>query len=278
MTSARGVVGTVWSRVLTDWRSLAVDTVVLGAAPLATLVFWMLPLPTREAFTLAFDAPTRVTVLTSHFVHLDTVHYVSNLLGYGLTAGTGYLCFARARGRTTFLSATLVAILLFPAVLSLLGLLVVNTGRGYGLSGIVAGLLGIAVAGIGVYTRRRLPVSGSPSPPLFLGGVAVAAVRLLPPSTTRNGVIVAALIVAGGYLYGISVEPRRTSSDGSIPGMIAGLGVCTIVLLAAFPRGALADDASPYIHFIGYGLGYLTVYITLRVEQALSGGAIRSAP
>ena len=266
MLSVRELGRTTWARLRANWKLLLVDAVVLGAAPAVTLVLWSLPLSVREAFTLTFEAPTRVTLLTAHFVHLDRTHYLTNLIGYGLVAGTGYLCFTRARERITFLSAALVTVLLFPIVLSLLSLLVLDTGQGYGLSGIVAGLLGTTVAGIGVYTRRRLPVAGAISPPLFLGGAVAAAVRLLPPELARNGVIIVALLLAGSYLLGISIESPTDCTDGSVLVPIVGIVTCSVVLFAAFPRGALANTASPYIHFIGYGLGYLTVYITLRID------------
>lgn len=257
------------------------DCLALAAVPLVLVAVFLLPVETRRALAFAYHDPTILHAYTAHFVHLRVEHLASNVLGYVLLAGVGYVLAVLAGDRRLFGVATVTYLLAFPLVLSALNLAVPRRALGYGFSGVnmaFAGLLGVVVV---EYVGRRLDtrVRARHAPVVFFVAVALVSLVALPPNTVSFALAATSALVAVVYLLYVlrawrttdisSVKPTNSRASERSGGWmdIAVLGTLLFFgyPFVGFPAPNVADGmvVNLYVHLLGFSLGFIVPYVAI---------------
>lgn len=253
------------------------DLLVLAVVPVVLLGLFLAPERITDGLVLYYLEPSLPTAYASHFVHVRPAHLMANLVGYVLLAGVGYLLAINAGCRRFFLTAFVVIVCWFPFVLSGLNLAVPRNAISYGFSGINMALLGLLQLVLGEYVRRTLLPSLERRDVAisYFGTVSLIALVVVPLEPTTVGLAAVSTAVGGLYARGLASDDRlRTLARNALerPGY-GELAVGSVVLIVsyvfvAFP-GDVAYGASilnVYVHFLGYGLGFLGPYLLLEAD------------
>jgi len=252
-----------------------VDLLALLIVPAALVGAFALPASRQSALVLEYAAPTWLTIYTAHFIHYDLIHLVTNLLSYVLLVGVGY-GLAVVAGRRRFFLTTVFAILLaFPPVLSLLNLAMPRAGVFMGFSGVNMALLGLLPILLVECSRSQFWADLQPQDvgSLFLFSLSLIALLALPLSAVSVGIAGAAAL--GSIWYSLEVSSRnvqwRRGVDRLFSNAAAGdlliVGSITFIgfVLLGFPSTIVDGNTivNIYLHFLGYGLGFLGPYLLL---------------
>jgi membrane associated rhomboid family serine protease len=257
---------------------LASDVVALLSIPVVLLAVFALPASTRRAAAFSYTDPTIVTAFTAHYVHLSFPHLVGNVLGFLLLGSVAYGLSVAAGRRRLFLVSGIAYLFAFPFVLSGLNLAIPRNAIGYGFSGVTMAFLGYVAVVFPVALEERFGfASRRLVPALFFVSVAYVAVIALPISTRSAGFGAAVLTFALPYGRGTDRDSvsalrcavRRVLATPRYGELVA---VATLVLVA-YPLVGFPPATSPglrvnvYIHFLGYALSFLVVYVSLLVDR-----------
>lgn len=261
-------------------RAHPADLLVLAAPAAAMLAASLLPASARAAATFSHAAPSVAAAYTTHFVHATAGHLVGNLGVYATVAPAAYLLALLAGRRVAFLVSFATVLGAFPFVLSGSSLLLLDTGVLLGFSGMAMALVGFLPVVTTEYVESRF--SGafglSCSPALFFLGVVVIVMRATPPTLIRPAL---AGVAAGGGLLYLRASIRSLGADqreqfraalgqvGYVEALVLALLLFFIVLFAGFPSDPIGDGwvVNVYVHFLGYGLGFLAPYLTYSINR-----------
>lgn len=261
----------------------AVDVALLAAVPLALVAVFALPATTRAQFVLDYRSPSLVDMYVSHFVHFSVPHLAANLAAYALAVVPAYWYCAVADRRSDFRVTFGVVLVAFPFVLSGLNVVFVRPRVGYGFSGLAMAYLGFVPIALVAFVRARLfpAVTLDHAPLLFFAGAGtVAALAVLTttaepvPALAALGVAVFGTGVYGASLYrAVGYEGFRRAIDqvGDVEFAAAGVVLVVTAPFVVFPSQVVVDGTvlNVYTHLLGYCLGFIAPYVTLRATAPL---------
>lgn len=265
-----------FSRTIRDGVRL-VDCVALSTIPFLLLVVFALPQSIRLSYVFDYTDPTLVTSYTAHFVHLRAEHLVTNLVGYVLLAGVGYLVAVLTGNRRLFGIVSTSYLLAFPVVLSALNLAIPRDAVTYGFSGIVMAFAGFLPLLLCIYATDCLaiPAGVRHAPGVFFGALAIISLTALPTNRTTIGIAIASVLASLGYMFSGVQSWRATENDPSRSTRHSGwieLFVLGVALTVAYPVIGFRLTASSgptvpnlYAHLLGYCLAFITPYIGLEL-------------
>lgn len=261
----------LFKRIL--WRDVGLILLV----PAILVVGYRLPPSIKGQLVLQYWNPTLLTAYTAHFVHLNGLHLLSNLLMYLVVVPLIYSQSVLTDRRTEFYIVFVSFLLVFPLILSGLNLVFPRPRIGYGFSGVVMAFIGYLTVIQWDYLAKFVfrGIHRNQSPIMFFFVTMIIAAARLPSSIGGNTVV--GLSIAGGLLYLPSIAARNRkvphhdwdSIDNS--GFLE-IGFWGIVLVIAMPF--FAFPVSPtgngtilniYSHFLGFGLGFLVPFIFLQL-------------
>lgn len=254
-----------------------VEALALLAVPALLVAVFLLPEATKRAAAFSYADPTLATAVTAHYVHLTVPHLVGNVLGFALLAGTAYGLSVASGRRRLFVVSTLTFLFAFPAALSGLNLAIPRDAIGYGFSGINMAFLGYVAVALPVAVGDRIGLARDRYlPPVFFVSAGYIALIALPAGAASLGFAAASVAVALPYgrhvRRGSLREARRVVARIlATPRYGELVAVATVVLvgypLVGFPAvSPTGIRVNVYIHFLGYALGFLVVYISLFVD------------
>lgn len=264
-------------------RFRPLDIVVLLAPPVVLLGIFALPSAVRAGLVFERTAPTLLTAFGAHFVHLQPAHLLGNLAVYALVAPTVYLLFLLAEARAEFLAVSATILLLFPFVLTGLDTLVLHRGTLVGFSGLAMAYTGVlpVAAFLLLDERTDVAVGLDDAPVFFLAGMSLIAVRVAPG---RNGLLIAVVVTAVALAYAARIGralpwPSWTrlrgllDRSGYVELVLATPVVFAVAILAAFPTDPVGAGTvvNLFGHLLGYSLGFLATYVTVRLDRAVGG-------
>lgn len=261
-------------------RTSLADAVSLLAVPALLVGVFSLPRAARERLVFDHAAPTPVTAFTAHYVHLDAGHLSGNVGVYAMIVPAVYLLFLLGDDRKDLLAIGPTILLAFPFVLSTLALLLLGRGVLVGFSGLAMAFVGVLPVAFFRFVGDRIPreVDIDDSPVLFFAGTALIALRAAP---SARGLAIAAVATLVALAYAVRLgrtigRPTRAEVERTLrrPGYVE-LGAVSPILfllsiLVAFPGDPVTGGTvvNLYVHLVGYGLGFIASYITLRVGDA----------
>lgn len=254
---------------------------VLLAVPAVLLGAFLLPEATKRAAAFSYTEPTLLTAFTAHYVHITVPHLLGNVFGFVLLAGAAYGLSAVSGRRRLFWTAAFTLLLVFPFVLSGLNLAVPRDAIGYGFSGINMAFFGyLAVLFAVAVDERPADIQTARLPAVFFVSVGYIAAIALPMSILSAGflaVSVALTLLCRSRTNRRSIaEAYRTAADLlATPWHGEFLAVAAVVLVGypfvGFPPPAgTSVRVNVYIHFLGYALAFLVVYVFLLAEHRVS--------
>lgn len=244
------------------------DCLWLAVPPVLLIATFALPVETRESLRFVYREPTLLTAYTAHIVHFEVGHLLTNLLGYVLLAGGGYLLAGLAGHRRLYGVSAATYLVAFPPVLSALNLAVPRNAVGYGFSGLnmaFAGLLGLVIVAYGNRIDERIHLRHAPG--VFFVDVAVVSLVALPNSRISHGVAAVSAVVAAGYGLAArrawqggswrSVDRTTGWFDAGVLGTVTFVGYQFVGFPSAGPETGVVNL---YIHFLGFCLGFIVPY------------------
>lgn len=249
------------------------DVLALLAVPGVLLGVFALPDAVTQGLVLSHADPTPATTLTAHYVHDSADHLLGNLSVYALVVPVAYLLCCLAGRRREFLVAFVAYLLVLPPVLSVLDLLLLDSGVVLGFSGVVMAFVGFLPLALVWYARTVAGVGlqVDHAPGLFFLGLAGISLWVVPVRPTQ--LLLAAVASAIGLAY---AHGARTALDGAAvrwPGSgayveLAGAGLVAFAFGVAvgFPPGRVADGVivNHYGHLLGYAIGFIAAYVAVR--------------
>lgn len=252
------------------------DALALALVPAALLAVFALPRAAKFEFALRYARPTLLTAYAMHFVHLESDHLLANLVGYFLIVPLAYAFGALSGRRTWFYAGFATFLLAFPLALSALNVLFVRPRVGFGFSGINMAFLGLLPLLLLSYVEVRLGAldAAEHAPLLFFAGAAVIGLLTLPYSRTGGLVVGVAGLTAVAYARPLWVDSgalrlalrRALDTPGAAELLCAGVVAFVAVLTAAFPADpATGGILNVYLHVLGYCLGFIVPYVTVRL-------------
>ncbi|MFB6090770.1 MAG: hypothetical protein ABEJ97_06890 [Halobellus sp.] len=259
------------------------DVAFLGSIPLVLVGVFLLPKPVRLSLVLSYLRPTVLTAYTSHFVHLELTHLLSNLLVFLAVVPFAVLVSVRSDRRRQFYLVAFTFLTVFPFVFSGLNVLFPRPRIGFGFSGINLAFVGYLPHVLADRLDREgadlTPIADSFLPLSFFVGTGLIAVRL--GLSIRGTVPLAAyaplLAVGLGSLFSIVVfaspiycrlhDGRGSLSDLFPPAVAFGSLVFVLMLVVAFPHVSLTDGRilNLLVHFLGFSFGYIVPYVAFRL-------------
>lgn len=267
------------------------DVLLLLAVPVVLVGVYSLPVELKRSLAFDYTQPTLATALTAHYVHLEATHLAGNLLSYGVLVAACYPLAVLAGHRRLFRVVAVTYLLAFPFVLSGLNLSVPRAAVGYGFSGVNMAFAGFLPLALTLYARARLTsaVRLRHAPGLFLAGVAVVPLLVLPLTRVTLVLVAATGVAMVGYAWTTLHDYRGSEAD--VPAVFVALCrrpgwsdlfVLGLVLFVAYPLvgypGELVDDGvvvNVYAHFLGFCLSFIGPYSAL--ELGLFDGASRAS-
>lgn len=258
-------------------RAYRRDLLLLAAVPAVLVGVYSLPAPTRRAFALTYLDPTPATMFTSHYVHLEVLHLLANVLWFVSVAPLCYALSVLSDRRDQFVVVSVTFLLAFPFVLSALDVALATSAIGYGFSGLNMAFLGylpvVLVQYSSLYFDVRLKLDHAPL--LFFLTTLLLSLWLVPvapPSAVPAGLALVGVLVYLRSLRRAGVTVSLPSGGPASQRQYALLGALALYLFVvlpflAFPRDPTAGATATnlYTHFLGYCLGFITPYLTLRL-------------
>lgn len=257
--------------------SRPVDWAALLAVPGVLVAVFLLPDAVKQGLVLSHGDPRPAAALTAHYVHLSTDHLVGNLSVYALVVPVAYLLCLFAGHRRTFFLAFTTYLLALPPVLSALDLVLLDGGVLLGFSGVLMAFVGFLPLAVVWYADRvaGLALDVDDAPGLFFMGLAGISLWSVPVGPAQ--VLLAAVAGATGLAYAVSA--RSAIDDATVewpgPGAYlelggAGLVAFTFGIAVGFPPMRVADGVvvDQYGHLLGYAIGFIAAYATVRVDAA----------
>lgn len=251
------------------------DCVALGTIPALLIGLYFLPDAVKLAYTFDYSNPRITTAFTAHFVHLRAEHLLTNVVGFVLLAGTGYLLAVLTEQRRLFGIAATTYLVAFPPIISALNLAVPRDAITYGFSGIVMAFAGLLPLLLSIYAHRRLglPIGLRRAPGVFFATLSVIALTAMPRTRTTVGIAVIASVVAlayfvsGGEFWRNEPRLRRLlgHSSGWMELFLVGAGLTFAYPIIGFPTPVTPGTVVPnlYTHLLGYCLAFMVPYIVL---------------
>lgn len=253
---------------------------------------YLSPVGLRESLVFDYTEPIVLTAFTSVFVHLNIVHLLVNLVAYTIIIPVLFILSVANGNRRRFYTVFLTFLVVFPFVLSYLNLAIFRPSVAFGFSGVVMSFVGYLPLALASYLDDVFGVgpANQIAPAVFLLSlicISVLSVRSA-PVIDRSAVIITSLsllsVVLSILLYVLTPYDQRGQFQSSLriifqaPGhlelILAAIVLLFAILFAAFPPDLSLDDGvlNVYVHFLGYALGFLTVFTTVetveRLEQA----------
>ncbi len=264
-------------------RSRPADWLLLLGPPVGLLAVQALPPATRASLAFSPARASILTAFTAHYVHFSAGHLAGNLATYLLIAPAVYLLLLLGGRRGEFQAFAVTVLGAFPFVLTALAALSGRPGTVAGFSGLGMAYVGALPAALFLFLDRRLDarVGLDDAPGLFLAGLAVVAVRAV-PTTAGLAIAAAAGLLAVVYAFRL----RRAVPGGSWAAVRRALGrsgyvelaaatpvLFVLALLAGFPADPLAPGTvvDLFGHFVGYALGFVSLYLSVRLVRAAGG-------
>lgn len=254
------------------------DALTLVGVGVVLVGVFLLPRSLKTHYMLAYTWPTIVTAFTAHFIHLNQIHLLSNLLGYCVLVTLTYMLSLLSGRRTHFFVVFVTFLIALPFVLSWLNVLFARPRYGYGFSGILMAFLGFLPTTLLWFAEAQFGggLRVGHSPLLFFLGNGVIAIQLV--SLQSMNALVVGLIGIAIVLYGTRVlmdlaVPAHVwlysalSRGGYVEVALAGVFLFLLFPFAAFPSDPIRDGTALnlFSHLIGYHLGYIIPYVTFRI-------------
>jgi hypothetical protein len=250
-----------------------VDLAALLAVPAVLVGVFQLPVETRQQLVFDRGAPTVLTAYTSHFVHLNGVYLLGNVLTYLFVGLLSYLLCVLSDRRQLFWTATFALLAVFPFALSTMQLVFPRERLILGFSGINGGFFGLLCFSLFAFARANLSdaLDERFAPVLLFVTVALIALVVLPERAWRVEIAVAALAIAALYV-GVALSASGLPSCAAIreatanPGYfeLAGgaLGALLSYPFVGFGAVVLTENSvvDVYVHLLGYALAFITVF------------------
>jgi membrane associated rhomboid family serine protease len=214
--------------------------IVGGVAALLVVVHQLVPIAGGPRLALDHREPTVWSFWTAAFVHVDTTHLLSNVVGVGASGLlAASLCQAQSRGRW-YLVTTIGFLTVLPVAVNLSTHLVFRsqalTPIGQGFSGVVAGYVGFVLVAHGRGLLDRYPRATALR--LVQGTVLVllATIGGRYPGDQRLLVLSLLVVALGLTLAPLARDIGARLGDGSWPGVPpeAAISVGTVVALVLF--------------------------------------------
>lgn len=257
-----------------------IDLVVL-ALPIVVLIgVFKAPPATKASLTFSHAAPSMTTALTTHYVHYARGHLIANLVVYLMVVPLVYGFTVLAGRRQLFFGIFWTFILVFPLVLSGSSLILIRRGELFGFSGVALGFAGLLPVAMTRFIGKRYPgpVNLDTAPGLFFFGLSLISYLTVPASSFQL-----LLVIVPGYLgtaYLLSplrrlLRSRRgtfivdTDRVGVIESVFFSVIAYFVILVISFRSVRLGNSAvvNLYLHFLGFSIGFLASYITLRIDR-----------
>ncbi|MFC6785816.1 hypothetical protein ACFQFH_07875 [Halobaculum halobium] len=252
------------------------DCLGLAAVPAVLVAVFLLPAETKLEYVFTYERPTLLTAYAAHFVHRSLSHLLSNVFGYALLAGTGYVLAVLADARRLFFVATATYLLAFPPALSALNLAVPRDAVGYGFSGVTMAFVGLLVILLAAYAERRIhpEVSVDHAPVGFLALLALVSVLLPTHSAVATALAGTAALGALGYAAMVAVDVRGTAFHSTARGSgwleLFAFGAVLVLgyPFVGFPAelGTGVAVVNVYVHFLGLSLAFLVAFVAVLVD------------
>ena len=252
-------------------QSTPIGALVAVSVPLLLLWLHTYPRPARRDLALAFGDPTLPTAFTAHFVHLSTGHLLSNLIVYALVVPAAYLLARRTAQLRAFRRGFFTVLVVFPPVLSGLGVALGRPALGFGFSGVNMALFGLLTLLFGRFLARRFDVGVDDRGVVLFGlGVVLVTLRSLPTSAVTLAVAGSAGCLALASVVspqrdragGTDARPRRSRGVGDLElALFAGFLFCVLPFLAFSTPESVAAGLGLYVHFLGYALAFTVLYV-----------------
>lgn len=270
-------------------RTTLLDITLLLSLPSILALSYVSPIGLRESLVFDYTEPTLLTAFTSTFIHLDKIHLLVNLGVYGLIVPVLFILSVASRNRRRFYTAFVTFLFVFPFVLSYLNLAIFRPSVTFGFSGVAMAFVGYLPFALANYLDDMFNVgpANQTAPILFLLShicIAVLSVQSAPSVgrlvvfSTIISILVAVLSV---LLYALTVYDQKGNLKSKLQAVLRTpghfeLAVIAIVLIFAIqfvafpPDPALGDGVlNLYVHFLGYSLGFLTVFTAVETTERL---------
>lgn len=253
-------------------RASLADLLALAAVPAALVLVFRLSEPTRRALALSHADPTLASAYTGHFVHLDAGHLAANLAVYAVLAPVVYALCVLAGRRRLFRVAFVTYLGAFPFVLSALNLALPRRVLELGFSGVAMALFGLLPLALAEYARTTFDddLDARASPALFFATTGVVALAAAPTDLRTGGIALASVLAAALYseraLGSVRLptlgDMRRAAERSGYFELAALAAVLLVVVPFVAFRGGAVEPANPYVHLLGFALGYVATYVT----------------
>ena len=248
------------------------DLLFISIVPAVLVSVFKLPLEMRRS--LAFDSanPSMVTAFTSNYIHFTADHLLGNVGWYLLIISLAYLLAITNEHRSRFFATLLAILLLLPIPLSFLTLAVPRPGVSIGFSGLNMALFGFVVVEFAAYLDEYFTDNfGVENAPAFF--FLVTTFVALPHAETwwGYGIALSSLFLAAVYSVAFlwSFQPSFSGlSDAVDKQGYFELSIVTLVVMVgfvpiAFPQDPVVEEGiiNVYVHFVGFCLGFISVYL-----------------
>jgi hypothetical protein len=256
------------------------DLLTLLVVPAVLVGVFHLPPETRRQLVFDRGAPTVLTAYTSHFVHLDRVHLLGNVLTYLFVGVLSYLLCVLSERRQLFWTATFALVAVFPFALSTMQLVFPRERLILGFSGINGAFFGLLCFSLFAFVRANLSAALDErfAPVLLFVTVGLIALVVLPARAWRVEIAAAGFALATLYV-GVAMFTSGIPSWAALreamanPGYfeLAGgaLGTLLSYPFVGFQDVVLSDTGvvDVYIHLLGYALGFIVVFSFVFVRE-----------
>lgn len=257
---------------------MVVDLVAVSVVPLALVFVHLQPTEVKRSMVLAYMDPTVWTAFASHFVHVDALHLMTNLVTYAMIVTPCYLMCLTSGNRDRFWAVFLTVILAFPFAISALNVALVRPRVGLGFSSLNMAFLGFLPIALVWYLGDQFDPRIDPrlSPGFFFLGTGLIAVLAVPDAVQGAAIASSSVVAASLFFYrgegwgGRSVVAsikRAAARPGSLELAVVTIIVFVLVPFAAFPQEPTQDGnvLNLYAHQLGFCLGFIVPYTAYRI-------------
>jgi archaellum component FlaC len=268
-----------------DYEFRPLDVAALAVVPAVLFGVFRLPAGLRRAYAFTYTDPSVLSAFTANYVHITVPHLASNLVGYVLLAGVGYLVALANGNRRRFVAALVVVLTVLPAPLSYLNLAFPRAGTGLGFSGLNMAIFGYLAVEFSEYLGEYFTEEfGVEDAPLFFFAVMAFVAAPHADQTAGLAIAVAAVAIAAVYLVGLlrTVRPSLSGLGASLQlqGYFELSAVAAVALVvyvpAAFPQDPFTSSGivNVYIHLLGFCIGFIGSYVAVISGALFEPGAV----
>ena len=250
------------------------DLFVISIIPVVLVVIFQLPLEIRRTLAFASEDPSMVTAFTANYVHFTADHLFGNVAWYLLIISLAYLLAITNEHRSRFFATLFAVLLVLPIPLSYLTLAVPSLGVSIGFSGLNMALFGFVVVEFSAYLDEYfIDQFGVENAPAFF--FLVTTFVALPHAETRWGYAITfgslflVLVYSVAFLWSFrpSLSGLRdaVNKQGYVELSVSTFVVMVVFVPIAFPQNPIVEEGiiNLYIHFVGFCLGFIGVYIAI---------------